>query len=232
MEETASVLRDTSTGVDVVVFKWSRQGHTDPAHHRGQDLDSPIHLIKAKAPWQVSPLSSCVVSPKWDDDKEILRFLSLCIKSVSFRLSASGLHLFIGVEQRARWPTWRRIQSFLRLQGVFREVLIWETWPQGDYRIAHHPVKNHLLRCNKVVLVNISSVLVAQLYPIPCDPMDCIPPGSSVHGIRQAGILEWVAISFFMESSWPRDQTRVSCTAGRLLTIWATREALAHKLIA
>ena len=64
MEETAFVLRKTSTGVDIVVFKWSRQGHTDPAQHRGQDLDSPIRLIKVKAPRQVSPLSSCVVSPK------------------------------------------------------------------------------------------------------------------------------------------------------------------------
>ena len=39
-------------------------------------------------------------------------------------------------------------------------------------------------------------VLVAQLYPTLCDPMDCSPPGSSVHGILQARILEWVAISF------------------------------------
>ena len=44
-------------------------------------------------------------------------------------------------------------------------------------------------------------MLVAQLYPIPCDPMDCSPPVSSVHGIRQARILEWVAISFFMGSN-------------------------------
>ena len=44
-----------------------------------------------------------------------------------------------------------------------------------------------------------------------CDPMDCGPPGSSVHGILQARILEWVAISFSRGSSQPRDQTRVSC---------------------
>ena len=41
--------------------------------------------------------------------------------------------------------------------------------------------------------------------------MDCIPPGSSVHGIFQARILEWVAISFSRGSSWPRDRTWVSC---------------------
>ena len=55
--------------------------------------------------------------------------------------------------------------------------------------------------------------------------MDCSPPTSSVHGILQARILEWVAISFSRGSSWPRDLTRVSCTTGRLFTIWATREA-------
>ena len=46
------------------------------------------------------------------------------------------------------------------------------------------------------------------------------------NGILQARILEWVAISFSKRSSWPRDRTQVSCTAGRCFTIWATREAL------
>ena len=48
-----------------------------------------------------------------------------------------------------------------------------------------------------------------------CDPMDCSPPGSPVHGILQARILEWVAIAFSRGSSRPRDQTQVSCIAGR-----------------
>ena len=43
--------------------------------------------------------------------------------------------------------------------------------------------------------------------------MDCSLQGSSVHGIFQARVLEWVAISFSRESSWPRDQTKVSCIA-------------------
>ena len=55
-------------------------------------------------------------------------------------------------------------------------------------------------------------------------PMDCSPPGSSVHGILQARIPEWVAIPFSRGSSWPRDQTWFSCTAGKLFTIWALRE--------
>ena len=53
--------------------------------------------------------------------------------------------------------------------------------------------------------------------------MDRSPPGSSVHGILQAIILEWVARPSSRRSSQPRDQTQVSHTAGRFFTIWATR---------
>ena len=66
---------------------------------------------------------------------------------------------------------------------------------------------------------------VAQLCPTLLDPVDCSLPGSSVHGIFQARVLEWVAIFFSRGSSQPRDRTRVSRTAGRRFTVWATREA-------
>ena len=59
-----------------------------------------------------------------------------------------------------------------------------------------------------------------------CDPMDCSQLGSSVHGILQARILEWVAISFSRGSSWPWDRTWVSCIGRRVLYCWATRETL------
>ena len=68
-------------------------------------------------------------------------------------------------------------------------------------------------------------VLVAQSCPTLCDPMDCSPQGSSVHGILQARILEWVAISFSRGSSRPRDRTQVSRIAGRRFILWVTREA-------
>ena len=64
---------------------------------------------------------------------------------------------------------------------------------------------------------------VAQSYPILCNSMDCSLPGSSVSGILQAKILEWVAIPFSKGSSKPRDRTQVSPTAGRLFIFWATR---------
>ena len=53
--------------------------------------------------------------------------------------------------------------------------------------------------------------LITKSYPTVCDPMDCSPPGSSVHWISQARMLEWVAISFSRGSSQPRDQICVSC---------------------
>ena len=62
-----------------------------------------------------------------------------------------------------------------------------------------------------------------------CDPMDCSPTDSSIHGIFQARILEWVAISFSRRSSWPRDRIQVSCIAGRHFPIWTTREALVNE---
>ena len=66
---------------------------------------------------------------------------------------------------------------------------------------------------------------VTQSCPTLRDLMDCSPPGPSVHGILQARILEWGAISFSRGCSQPRDRTRVSRTAGRSFTVWATREA-------
>ena len=60
---------------------------------------------------------------------------------------------------------------------------------------------------------------VAQSCPTLCDPMDCSLLCSSVHGILQARILEWVAISFFRGSSRPRDRTWVSRIVGRRFTI-------------
>ena len=68
-------------------------------------------------------------------------------------------------------------------------------------------------------------VLVVQSCPILCDPMDCSMPGSCVHGILRARILEWVAFPFSRGSPQPRDQIQVSHTAGGFFTIWATREA-------
>ena len=66
---------------------------------------------------------------------------------------------------------------------------------------------------------------VAQSCLTLCEPVDCSLPGSSIHGILQARILEWVAISFSRGSSPPRDWTQISHIAGRCFNLWVTREA-------
>ena len=83
--------------------------------------------------------------------------------------------------------------------------------------------------CNNSFVVDLhglrgswDNVKVAQLCPNLCYP--CSPTGSSVHGIPQARILEWVAMTFCRGSSRPRDWIQVSCIADRFLMIWATRK--------
>ena len=65
-----------------------------------------------------------------------------------------------------------------------------------------------------------------RLHSVIYDPMDCSLPGSSLHGIFQAIVLEWIAISFSRGSSQPRDRTRVSRIVDRRFTVSATREYL------
>ena len=70
------------------------------------------------------------------------------------------------------------------------------------------------------IFISSSAATVHLLLSCPtlCDPLDCSPPGSFVHGILQARTLEWVAISFSRGSSPPRDWTPISCLAGRFFT--------------
>ena len=84
----------------------------------------------------------------------------------------------------------------------------------------HYP---QIINFNKIWIC--CCCLIAKLCLTLCDPMDCSPPGSFVHGISQARILEWVAISYCRGSSWPKNWTHVSCIGKRILYHWATREA-------
>ena len=67
--------------------------------------------------------------------------------------------------------------------------------------------------------------LVTQLCLTLCNPMDYSLPGSRVHELLQAGLLEWIVFPFSRESSQSRDQIWVSCIAGGFFTVWATKEA-------
>ena len=74
--------------------------------------------------------------------------------------------------------------------------------------------------CILTKLIEKKPVLLAQLCPTCCNPMNCSPPGASVHGILQARILEWIVISFSRGSFQPRDQIRVSHIVGRFFTMF------------
>ena len=84
-----------------------------------------------------------------------------------------------------------------------------KVWKESCLKSTLHLFPELLLR----------SVSVTQSCPAVCDPMDCSLPGSSVHGILQARTLQWIAISSSRGSSWPRDWTQVSCSAGRFFTV-------------
>ena len=88
-----------------------------------------------------------------------------------------------------------------------------QSWKRTKPEISHFLISNYTTKMH---------VLVTQLCLILRDTMDCHLPGSSGHGIFQARILEWIAISFSRGSSSPRDQTQVSYITGWAFTIWAT----------
>ena len=113
--------------------------------------------------------------------------------------------------------------DLLAVQGTLKSLL------------RHHSSKASLLRCSAFFTVQLShpySSEVVQSCLTLCDPVDCSLLGSSVHGIFQARVLEWVAISFCRGSSQPRDWTHlsnVSCITGRFFTTGATHKAKQNK---
>ena len=135
--------------------------------------------------------------------------LTLLLPSIfsSIRVFSNELALCI------RWP---KYWSFSFSNSTYNEysVLISFRIDLFDHLAVQGTLKSLLKKWSEV----------AQSCPTLCDPMDCSLPGSSIPGILQAGILEWVAIFFSRRSSQPRDQTWVSRIAGRRFTIWATRE--------
>ena len=81
---------------------------------------------------------------------------------------------------------------------------------------------------HKLTRESVSLLSSVQLFG---DPIDCNLQGFSVHGIFQARILEWVAVSFSKGSYQPRDQTQVSGITGRFYTIWAIREVPSRSVV-
>ena len=159
------------------------------------------------ASWCLNPLSAC--------QRQKFGWLS-----VTFQLPP---------ESKAQWQsrTSMYVMAFcfpLRILILFSFIL-WFSFPPSQP--CSSAIQLLCYECPKFLLA-ISFIPkkseVAQSCPTLCYPVDCSLPGSSIHGILQARILEWVAISFSRGSSQPRDQTQVSCIAGRCFNLWATRE--------
>ena len=111
--------------------------------------------------------------------------------------------------------------------GVTINRLIVVVILQCIQKLNHYVVQNDT---SIMLCVNCGGCcLVSRLYLTLCNPLGYSPPGSSVHGISQARILEWIAISFSRGSSWLRNQTCISCLSciGRWIFYhWSTWEAL------
>jgi len=92
----------------------------------------------------------------------------------------------------------------------------WDRWhfPLTDlyYSLVRLTTQHGLKKLNIPECLSITHVC-AQSHLTLCDPLDCRPPGSSVHGVFQARILQWVAISSSRGSSWPRNRTHISCVS-------------------
>ena len=120
-------------------------------------------------------------------------------------------------------PAWFLSQKYCEypyFYDFFTFEPTFHTW-NGDCKIRKVFLT---MLCISLSFKKVKESEVAQSCLTLCNLMDCSLPGFSIHGIFQARILEWVAISFSKRSSWPRDWTQVSCIVGRCFTVWAIRK--------
>ena len=118
-------------------------------------------------------------------------------------------------ELSGQWNFWNHLSSFAVGEKIKKKSLIAPTDQNLYNRISTESYfLSHLTSlnatCRSPERETSSECSVTQSCSILCDPMDCSPPSSFVHGIFQARILEWVATSSSRGSSWSRDQTQIS----------------------
>ena len=114
----------------------------------------------------------------------------------------------------------KRLRPRLPMQGVWvwSLVRVLRSHMPRDQKHQNMKQKQHYNKFNK----DFKNVLSFSVTFDSLHPLDCSPPGSSVHGILQARILDWISISSPRGSSQPWDWARVSCLAGRIFHRWAT----------
>ena len=131
--------------------------------------------------------------------------------------SGPGINSFPWVEDMLdTWYLWIRAHEQCRGTTVLFSCCLMPPFPSDSVLpLDSRAPRTHLF------MSHILTYCMCVLSPALCDPMDRSLSGSSVHGILQAKILEWVAISYSRGSSWPRDWTHiswVSCIAGKVFT--------------
>ena len=107
------------------------------------------------------------------------------------------------------------LQGIFPTRGLNLHLLNW----QASSLLLVAPGKPWLCFMARLLLFCVLFCLVSKLCLILCDSMDSNLPGSSVHGIFQAKLLEWVAIFFPRGSFWSRDQTCISCIGKQIFTV-------------
>ena len=159
-----------------------------------------------------------------------LFFLQIAPKIDLYNHSQHSILKFKGLEVFQSFP--ESVSSsdmrvyLMPLSGRFRQpppILLSGRW--GRNKLGMKPIAiNYPVHTKSTLTMGSAQgkkvkMVVTQSRLTLCDPMDCSPPGSSIHGIIQASILEWVAIPFSRVSSQLRDQTWISCITGRFFTI-------------
>ena len=138
-------------------------------------------------------------------------------------------------------PKWKHLTKPHHSEYICKVSCVWITWCllRPECYLVHCPTYLHFLSLDYQFPDDVTNETywssevrwgeVAQLCPTLWNPIDCSLPGSSVHGIFQATVLEWVAISISRGSSQPRDRIWVSHIVGRRFTIWATMWRVHHE---
>ena len=177
-----------------------------------------FRVVFSQSFWlRVLPGGACLVQSRWMPERRILGGGRTCRVSFWPFLNSSSWWWLISSMFLSRTSCHKTTHA----NGYYG------AWPGWAVSVSVLPLPLSMnIHCwMPLGLTGLISLLSKGLKsPTLYDPMDCSPPGSSIHGTLQARILKWVAIPFSRESFWSRDWTQVFCIAGRSFTVWTTRD--------